>query len=334
MISIVCIALLFFGFLSGVIAGILSWKHITFSERLKPCTMEKEIVIPRSDRWRVGIIGDPHGNVLIFKKGLQLMAARNVDAVIVLGDMVQYPTTASLNHFTNTIAESAADCQNMRNIFFLPGNHDSDDNNDLSLYKKYFGKTYHLVKIGRTLFLLLDNSIKTIDQTQCGWISAKLESASAENLDVILCMHVPLNSCGITIDKLDQKSVDFIAAMIETHPNIQMLLSGHFHGYATGLLANVPVVISGGGGGALEETPDTEFHCLVLEENPGKPPTIEYIQIPQPAWIIMKLWRLLYFFETLPAWFLWSITVICIFPITWLIIRRRMSVEPKRFVNK
>ena len=73
-------------------------------------TAEMEVLQPRAARWRVGVIGDSRGNDEVFGKALGMMAERQVDAILFLGDMVPHPSEAMFSHFVAEVGESLADC--------------------------------------------------------------------------------------------------------------------------------------------------------------------------------------------------------------------------------
>lgn len=270
--------------------------------------------------WRVAVIGDPQGGDAIYTAGLRDMTERGLDAVIFLGDMVTAPSAAKLAQFVARVGRVPGHPR----IFCLPGNHDEDRQTGLANYAKFFGRPYYSVRLGPSLFLLLNNSTEQLDHAQRRWLVGQLEAAAAGRLEVYLCMHIPPRGCGVRKDQLAPESSKFLELAIRTHPVVRLIFAGHLHGYAEGSFAGVPVYVSGGGGGRLEG-PKEEHHYLLLESAAPELPRVSRVRIAPPSAAAMRKERFLYYLETRPDYVYWLAAAAGGAPLAWALWRRRRA---------
>jgi len=324
-VALWCLASLFLA--AGLGCAALGVRHIletAVSDRsFVRRTAEMEVLQPRAARWRVGVIGDSRGNDEVFGKALKMMAERQVDVIFFLGDMVPHPSEAMFSHFVAEVAEATVDCPGIGGIYFVPGNHDSDDHTGLALYQKYFGRAYHAIRLGRAIFILINNENKDLDAAQRAWILQKLDQAAAEKLDAYLCMHFPPHGSGVKKDDLKEEASAFIAQAVRSHPAVRMILASHLHGYARGSFAGVPVVVTGGGGAPLDKLPGSEFNFVVLDEEDAAGAAVSYVPIPDPDGSLRVWGRRLFLLESQPAHIYWGGAVLGALPLAVLVIRRR-----------
>jgi predicted phosphodiesterase len=283
-------------------------------------TAEAVVLDPGAGPWKVAIIGDPQGGDAIYAAGLRDMTERRPDAVIFLGDMVTAPSAAKFAQFIARVRQVPGHPR----IFCLPGNHDEDRRTGLANYERFFGRPYYSVRLGSSLFLLLNNSTEQLDHAQRRWLVGQLEAAAAGRLDVFLCMHVPPRGCGVKKDQLDLESSRFLELAIRTHPVVRMIFAGHLHAYAEGSFAGVPVYVSGGGGGRLD-SPKEEHHYLLMESAAPELPKVSRVRIAPPSAAVMKKERFLYYLETRPDYVYWLAVAAGGAPLAWALWRRRRA---------
>ena len=119
----------------------------------------------------------------------------------------------------------------------LPGNHDSRESLRAAfadhLYLGQGGFLHHAAEIGPLTLIALDTQIPGADGgTLCaerlGWLEAELERS--RNRPTLIAMHHPPVPIGVDwLDRSGCANAEGLAAVVQRHPQVERILSGHVH---------------------------------------------------------------------------------------------------------
>ena len=166
------------------------------------------------------------------------------DAVLVSGDLADHATDEEYEQVRELLAPLEAP------LYVLPGNHD-----DRGALRRHFGvpgdadeSVHYSVDLGPLRLVVLDTTRPgedpgELDAEQLAWLDAEL-AAAPERLTMLAMHHPPLVT-GIPLwDELGLRTADrnALGDVIERHPQVRRLVSGHAHRTMTGELAGRSVL--------------------------------------------------------------------------------------------
>jgi 3',5'-cyclic-AMP phosphodiesterase len=187
--------------------------------------------------------GDPVARLATAVRAVRALRPQP-DAVLVSGDLADNATAAEYEQFRELLAPLRAPS------YVLPGNHD-----DRRALHRHFGvpgadgdPVQYAVELGPLRLVVLDTTIPgedpgALDAERLDWLDAALEAAP--ELPTLLAMHHPPISTGIPVwDEIGLADTDrrALAAVVERHPQVRRLVSGHVHRAITGELAGRAVL--------------------------------------------------------------------------------------------
>jgi predicted phosphodiesterase len=188
----------------------------------------------------------------------RINAEPDLDFLLGAGDLTQRGTNRQLLRFENEL-----------NGLELPyyttlGNHELGVSPPL--YHDYFGRGSFSFEHRDVRFTLLDTASATVDPLVYEWLDEWLDAG--RDKFHILAMHVP------PIDPVGVRNGSF-ASRMEAHKLLQRFLQGrvdltlygHVHSFYDFSNADIPAVISGGGGAIPERFDDVGRHFVVFEIN-------------------------------------------------------------------
>lgn len=179
---------------------------------------------------RVAFVGDPQvddrrelgfAQKSIYK---ELRARRDIDLVIVLGDLV--------NDNPSLIAESKAALDSLKCPWICtPGNHDKDvykktnHPRDTKTFRDVLGYTDTCIVMNGVRFICIDNVRSLprnnyeggLNEKQKEWLKKQLENSSDP---VVLCAHIPFSEC---------KGKDTLAVITAPYRDRLLMFCGHTH---------------------------------------------------------------------------------------------------------
>jgi 3',5'-cyclic AMP phosphodiesterase CpdA len=166
------------------------------------------------------------------------------DAVLISGDLADNASDAEYEQVRELLAPLAAP------LHVLTGNHD-----DRRALRRHFGAPgadgdplQYAVQLGPMRLVVLDTARRgenpgTLDADQLAWLDAELATAPA--LPTLVAMHHPPFATGIQAwDELglpvaDRRALEHV---IERHPQVRRLVSGHVHRTINGAVAGRPAL--------------------------------------------------------------------------------------------
>jgi 3',5'-cyclic-AMP phosphodiesterase len=169
------------------------------------------------------------------------------DAILVSGDLADHATDAEYEQVRELLAPLEAP------LYVLPGNHD-----DRRALRRHFGgpgsagePVQYAADLGPLRLVALDTTRPgedpgSLDADRLAWLDAEL--AAAPEQPTLLAMHHPPLETGVPgwddfgLPAADRRAV---AAVVERHPQITLLVAGHVHramtaGFAGRRLLTIP----------------------------------------------------------------------------------------------
>ncbi|MBY4951943.1 phosphodiesterase [Pantoea sp. DY-17] len=157
--------------------------------------------------------------------------ASRPDMVVITGDLVDFGTAAEYQTLKQALRQLQLP------FLLMPGNHD-----DRQALRAAFPDHYYL-QHGATLnwqmqvkgvqLLALDSSVPQqpwgyVDEAQLRWLDEQLQRQP--QLPTLVMLHHPPFLCGIEhMDNQPLRNPAALAAIIQRHPQVERVLSGHLH---------------------------------------------------------------------------------------------------------
>lgn len=203
----------------------------------------------------VVVAGDSRNDVhgVLPKIVAQANGVQGLRMFIHLGDMTGGGQKAEFERYKEITAKSKVA------VFDIPGNHDIGR---ARYYERYVGKPYFSRQEGRWRFIFIDNSGKSLGDSQLKWIKSELKTASDRRDYIVLAMHKPLycpKAGGHIMEGGDRKVLLSLAKQYK----VKLVLAAHHHGYANYQKDGITHLTTGGAGAPLEK--DGFFHYIVMD---------------------------------------------------------------------
>jgi len=167
------------------------------------------------------------------------------DFVVISGDLADTPAAEEYEHLRRLLAPLKLPFAG------IPGNHDSRDMMRAafphSAYAFSSGPLNQKVETGDLDLVLLDSSVAgkphgELDAVTLQWLDATL--ASHADRPALLFMHHPPFVAGIWhMDRQNLVNADEFAPIIERHPRVRLIATGHVHRAALTMFAGVLATI-------------------------------------------------------------------------------------------
>src|SRR5579864_1808758 len=161
------------------------------------------------------------------------------DSVVISGDLADTPVEEEYQHLLQLLAP-------LRLPFAgIPGNHDARDMMRAAFPKQPYaspsGPLNQTIEVGELDLLLLDSSVPgkahgELDETTLEWLDASL--GASKSRPALLFLHHPPFVAGIWhMDRQNLRNADALVAVVERHPRVQLIATGHIHRAALTLFA-------------------------------------------------------------------------------------------------
>jgi Icc protein len=166
------------------------------------------------------------------------------DLVVISGDLVDTPTPAEYDHLKRLLSPLEIPFTG------IPGNHDSRVMMRAAFPDWNYvapGALDQSAKVGGLDILLLDSCVAgrphgELEGATLQWLDAKLAS-SADRPALIFLHHPPFRTGIAHMDVQNLLNDDALAAIVESHPRVQLVAAGHVHRATLTLFAGVPATI-------------------------------------------------------------------------------------------
>jgi 3',5'-cyclic-AMP phosphodiesterase len=167
------------------------------------------------------------------------------DFVVISGDLADTPVSEEYEYLKRLLTPLKLPFAG------IPGNHDSRDMMRVafpqSAYALSSGPLNQKIEVGGLDLLLLDSSVAgkphgELDAATLQWLDAML--ASRADRPALLFLHHPPFIAGIWhMDRQNLLNAGELASIIERHPRVRLIGTGHIHRAALAMFAGVPTTI-------------------------------------------------------------------------------------------
>ena len=175
------------------------------------------------------IISDPESDLENLKKAFQKTKEKNLEIVIIPGDLTQTGTPKELEQFKQVLGEFHFQ------YYLIPGNHDIwySRQKNTHTFQQFFGSSYYTKQIGDYQFIFLDNSDEYLGmgQSQLDWLIN--HQSLITNHQSLVFSHIPFfhpespKAMGELNFKLKIEAQDLLDKFCQ-HPPLA-IFSGHLH---------------------------------------------------------------------------------------------------------
>lgn len=253
--------------------------------------------LKNTNEWSFVVVGDTH----LFYEGTQcrnglnnlikLFKNKELDPLFIIhtGDTIHKRSESRMEKFIELLEKDPL--LNEIPIFVSIGNHDRIGSfkciGDTWAFNKYIGPNEYYIDVCNTRFIFLCNTGHVEHDKEYMGFSARylqrnlnkiIENGRDKGIEeFFIIMHIPpcfgLWKDGTITDNhtFSKGSKEFIRIVEENKDYIKGIFCGHIHGYGMQTLNNVPVFVTGGGGGLLckgfNETIDHHFMKVSINKD-------------------------------------------------------------------
>ncbi len=218
----------------------------------------------RQNNFSFAVFGDNKNSIKTFDNLISKLNQDNITFAIDDGDLVYDGEKEKFRFFINQIKKI--------NPPFLTvfGNHEARENGR-AVYYNIFGNFYYSFHIGKSYFIVLDDSNeKKLDLAQLAWLKNELKNSQAYQQRFVF-MHVPLYDPRKGNRQVGHSLSDINFAkqlnQLFDDNNITMLFASHIHGYYRGHWGRTPYIITGGAGAELAGTDPAHYFYHYIKVN-------------------------------------------------------------------
>lgn len=208
------------------------------------------------------VVGDTRRGTRWFQVMMEKAARRRPAFVVLLGDFANRPTLDEYRFFFKVIEETGMQIP----LVMAAGNHDIEYHGriDKEIYRRFFKGPYYYFTYSDSLFVILDGSMRDIDEPQFKWLEEVLAKEAPEHRHVLLFSHVP----PIPLDFPDcrcmaESTRSRLEGLIKKY-RVDMFVSAHLHNYYRTTREGTVYLVTGGGGAPLQKFLGGDgFHHMV-----------------------------------------------------------------------
>lgn len=208
------------------------------------------------------VVGDTRRGTKWFRVMMEKAAKRKPAFVILLGDFANRPTLDEYRFFFKVIEETGMQIP----LVMAAGNHDIEYHGriDKEIYRRFFKDLYYYFTYSDSLFVILDGSVKDMDEAQFKWLEGVLAGEGPEHRHVLLFSHVP----PIPLDFPDCRCMEEstrsrLGGLLKKY-RVDMFVSAHLHNYYRTTREGTVYLVTGGGGAPFQKFLEGDgFHHMV-----------------------------------------------------------------------
>jgi predicted phosphodiesterase len=214
--------------------------------------------------------GDNHGGTAILTTHVTNLLTHTPNMICVAGDMVNSGNAISEWHDYWFKPLETLNAAQTTPIIYARGNHDGEHALAYAYSTLPGNEAWFAFNYGNCRFIFLDSEVSTSTSgDQYNWLLAELNRPETQQAAFrIAVFHRPpyvnvWNGGGYTGETFVQN--DWVPLFIQKH--VDLVISGHMHGYQRGVTNGVMYVVSGGGGGTIDTEVVADWPLVQVEHN-------------------------------------------------------------------
>lgn len=215
------------------------------------------------------VLGDTRDSYGRFDKVVESLNSKELLFIVINGDFVSHGEEEEFVYFLGLIKKVKSP------LLTVIGSHEIERYAKYN-YRKFFGSTYYSFSVGKSYFIILDDSDDyCIDMEQFLWLERELKKAK-EYKQRFVIMHVPLYDprAGAYEQVIGHSLLNLDCAKelndLFDFNLVSQLFCSHIHGYFRGAWRRTPYIITGGGGTALHGFGSEHFFYHYIKVNVSK----------------------------------------------------------------
>ena len=214
--------------------------------------------------------GDNHGGTSILTTHVTNLLTHAPNMICVAGDMVNSGNAISEWHNYWFKPLETLNAAQTTPVIYARGNHDGEHALSYAYSTLPGNEAWFAFDYGNCRFIFLDSEVSTSTSgDQYNWLLAELNRPETQRAAFrIAVFHRPpyvnlWNGGGYTGETFVQN--DWVPLFIQKH--VDLVISGHMHGYQRGLTNGVMYVVSGGGGGTIDTEVVADWPLVQVEHS-------------------------------------------------------------------
>lgn len=230
-------------------------------ERVRALLMDDE----QQEEFSFAVVGDTQGTET-FEQIAGALQDEPLSFMVLLGDCVRKGTVGYHRFFR---CEWAGEISLPFPVFYVVGNHDVDrEKFPVSQFEQLYGPTNFSFAYHGCLFVVLRVLPKPYSIKESLAFLESLLSSCRHNYDkVFVFMHIPPPVSSDFSARSFDNAEELVALFNRFY--VDYVITGDYHGYARVKIKNTTYIVTGGGGGHLEEQKFGKFHhAIVIKVGP------------------------------------------------------------------
>jgi len=216
---------------------------------------------PRKEAFSFAVVGDTKGGAGIFERVVEELREEPLDFAVLLGDCTG-GSEAFHRHFR---AECSSEYAVGFPVFYVVGNHDVDLDHGrfpVARFEEEYGPSIFSFEYQDCLFIVLRViADPSSDRASVDFLKSFLTKDVARYRKRFVFMHIPP-----PVPSFDPRKTGAPEELVPLFEklHVDVVFSGHYHGYARTEQNHTTYIISGGGGDHLVETTGRGFHHALV----------------------------------------------------------------------
>jgi Icc-related predicted phosphoesterase len=243
-----------------------------------------EISPAQSGSFTIVAFGDSKGRTAVWGRALADARRTHADALVVLGDLVEQNSDFEFRWAAeHVLGARSAELP----VYVAIGNHEGFDrggNLSRDRYQERFGPPVSWFRSKGVLIVSIDSADeRSFSVEQAREVEAILAAERPRSAHAVVLTHVPPLAGEPLKDKrgyvkmLDPADSTRLLDLADRF-DVDLVLAGHYHGFAERKRGKTRIVISGGGGGSLD-SPDAFFHYVRATLPPQGGVNLEIVRV-------------------------------------------------------
>jgi Icc-related predicted phosphoesterase len=243
-----------------------------------------EVAPPSSGAFSLVALSDLKARSNVLLRAYEEAGSTHADAIVIGGDLVQQNSEFEYRYAARLLEKAPAGIP----TFVAFGNHeawDRDEHHSSERFTSWFGPPQTWFETKGVLFVALDTADYAFDEARAREAESILEKRRRDASRCVLVSHIlpqvgtPLEGKRGAEKQLKPADSQRILDLVERF-QVDLVLGGHYHGYAASKHGATTLLLTGGGGAGLDGP--SEFHHFLRVTLDERGVSHEVVRIDSP----------------------------------------------------